>query len=349
MISSFHHTQKLLKPLFYPLFKSGMVLQRDVNITIWGSGTLDCLENDCGNIFAKLNCISKGDVEVDTIFAEVQVSSKSWEVILPPQEANTKCDLILPPEFDLKLVNILFGDVWICSGQSNMEQKMENIENWEVEAVKSKAYTEIRFMDIARKQSERAEALEEHDIAIPWSKPSEIERLANMSAICFLTARYWYDELGIPLGLIGSNWGGTVIEAWSNQEALDECNPPPPKERHCNKSSDPGDNIARKNCNSALWNAMIDPLKRNPVKGFLWYQGEANSHTIKRNFYNCTFPAMIKSWRREFSANSMTSIEAPFGFVQLAPYRLENVRLNHKIIKRQVLILGLTLSSLVFR
>ena len=115
--------------------------------------------------------------------------------------------------------------------------------------------------------------------------------------------------------------GGTVIEAWSNGDAMEECNPPPPKEKHCNMSSALTDKIARKNCNSFLWNAMMNPLKRNPVKGFLWYQGEANSHTKRKDFYNCTFPAMIKSWRKEFSSHSETNADAPFGFVQLAPYR----------------------------
>ena len=198
---------------------------------------------------------------------------------------------------------------------------MKNIENWEEEVRISRNYSNIRFMDLERKQSDNKENLSYEDISIPWSDPSNREMLLNMSSVCFLTARFWYDQLQVPIGLIGSNWGGTVIEAWSSEEALAECNPPPPKERHCNMSSDLTDKIARKNCNSFLWNAMINPLKRNPIKGFLWYQGEANSHTKRKDFYNCTFPALIKSWRKEFSSHSETDTHAPFGFIQLAPYR----------------------------
>jgi sialate O-acetylesterase len=74
--------------------------------------------------------------------------------------------------------------------------------------------------------------------------------------------------------------------------------------------------INLKNCNSYLWNAMINPLKRIQLKGFLWYQGESNGG-YNRDLYQCSFPTMIDSWREEFTAHAGVPPLAPFGFVQV--------------------------------
>ena len=294
---------------------SRMVLQRGVNTMVWGQGSLGGAE-----LTAVIDCVGREGRKIGTYYVRLDETDGGWKLWLKPQESGTICEIVIPGT-SLELQDVIFGDVWLCSGQSNMEQKMRNINNWENELMLSRNYSNIRFMDLERKQSPKTDDLNNDDIAIPWSDPSNAEMLQNMSAVCFLTARYWYDRLQVPLGLIGANWGGTVIEAWSPREALAECNSPPPKERHCNMTSPATDKIARKNCDSYLWNAMINPLKQNVVKGFLWYQGEANSHTKRRDSYHCTFPALIRAWRTEFSEHSETNSEAPFGFVQLAPFR----------------------------
>ena len=116
------------------------------------------------------------------------------------------------------LPGILFGDVWVCSGQSNMEQKMRNIEEPEREMAKSVADAGVRFMDLVRRESEQEVDESEHvPLAVSWSQPSDQAKLANMSAICFLTGRSWHRALGIPIGLIATTWGGTEIEAWMNR------------------------------------------------------------------------------------------------------------------------------------
>jgi sialate O-acetylesterase len=174
------------------------------------------------------------------------------------------------------LPGILFGDVWVCGGQSNMEQKMRDIERPEGEMAESAGDSGIRFMDLARRESEQElEELEDVPLALPWSGPADRARLAEMSAVCFLTGRRWHRTLGVPIGLIATTWGGTEIEAWMNRwaeyirvcsrmrptcrPALARCSSPPPHPRHCNRTA--ADPTRKKNCDSALWNAMVAPLR----------------------------------------------------------------------------------------
>jgi sialate O-acetylesterase len=181
---------------------------------------------------------------------------------------------------------------------------MKNIFNATEEIAMSAPYTDIRFSVLPLLASSE----EQSDITpkIGWPNSSDSAHLALMTSVCFLFARNIYDVTGVPIGLIDSSWGGTRIEAWSTQESLESCDIP--------------DNVSEdkpQDSNSYLWNSMIAPLKKLSIKGFLWYQGEANSHWNFDN-YNCTFPSLIESWRKEFSSRSFTSPSGPIGFVQLS-------------------------------
>ena len=141
-----------------------------------------------------------------------------WEAILPVQESGTACNLTLPLDGG-KLQDVLFGDVWFCSGQSNMEQKMADIKDADLEMASSMEDTEVRFVDLARRQNVLAEMseVEEVELVMPWSSVKDADAFASMSAICFLTGRYWHRHLGIPIGLVSATWGGTEIEAWMSR------------------------------------------------------------------------------------------------------------------------------------
>ena len=117
-----------------------------------------------------------------------------------------------------------------------------------------------------------------------------------------------YDETQVPIGLIQTAWGGTIVEAWSPPEVMEECG-----------VEDEGTNDSN-NHNNYLWNAMIHPLLRMSIKGAIWYQGEANTGH-NREIYDCTFPSMINHWRQAWheGTGGDTEQQFPFGFVQLAP------------------------------
>merc|ERR1712142_1121030 len=287
------------------VFQDGMVLQRAPE-----SATLYGFEELIPGTEAVLDCSLNG--KRLPLQSGIPVSDRTklgnpgdWMVELPPQEAGTLCDiLIIGSEEQVNLNQVLFGDVWLCSGQSNMVFNMNGIFNSTEEIALAAEYTNIRITVIDRITSENEE--DELTIRTPWTDPSNVAALKGFSAVCFFYAMNVYNELGVPLGLIDSAWGGTRIEAWSNQDALDEC--------------EIEDNVMPnnpQNSNSYLWNAMIHPLRKLTLKGFLWYQGEANANW-NMDKYSCTFPSLIRSWRNIFSSLSGTSEAAPFGFVMLS-------------------------------
>ncbi|XP_060070508.1 sialate O-acetylesterase-like [Ylistrum balloti] len=202
----------------------------------------------------------------------------------------------------ITLHDVMFGDVWLCSGQSNMEFTLSQLINSTSEYADASNYQNVRVFRAQHFHSSSSlEDFQAHNI-VPWAKPSQ-SSLTSFSAICWLFGKRLSSQFGYPIGLIESNFGGTKIEWWSSQDALAQC----PNVKRAHNFDD-----------SALWNGMISPLLRNTIYGTIWYQGESNLN--KPGKYGCQFPAMIKDWRQKFSTASLqtTSPNFPFGFVQLA-------------------------------
>jgi len=149
----------------------------------------------------------------------------------------------------------------------------------------------------------------------------------KFSAVCWLTGKYLYNRFHIPIGLVSSNWGGTIVQAWSSPQALAQCKMPPQAE-----ATKISDGMSQKylhgtsykgpdpNTYSVLWNAMIIPLLGSSIKGVLWYQGESNTIYINDigPFYECAFPAMINDWRQQWWGTADKTFG--FYFVQIATW-----------------------------
>ncbi|XP_044057717.1 sialate O-acetylesterase isoform X2 [Siniperca chuatsi] len=229
-----------------------------------------------------------------------------WRVTLHPVEAGGPYNVTAAVQKSTAtLTDVLFGDVWLCGGQSNMYFKTSQILNASEELVLAAKYPHVRTFMAALNLSE-TELTDLIQVELPWSVPTA--NLAEFSAVCWLFGRYMYENLKYPIGLVESCWGGTPVEAWSSSRALQQCgleqNKNGPKE------------------NSVLWNAMIHPLLNMTIKGALWYQGEENADYHQEQ-YNCSFPAMIDDWRMAFHQGSggQTAHDFPFGFVQLSTYK----------------------------
>ncbi|XP_071113690.1 sialate O-acetylesterase-like [Haliotis cracherodii] len=292
---------------FASYYGNHMVLQKaPQRTTIWGYAAKE------GETIT-LSISGKGQVNT-TSFNGPMATTPVWSVQLPAIDAGVPYSITATSsEGSIGLTDVLFGDVWICSGQSNMQFTLSMAFNATEEEADLPNYPNIRVFTVALGGS----PVEEYDllnISQPWSVPSTATiggpDWSYFSGVCWLYGKYLSSHLKYPIGLIASSYGGTRVEAWSAPNVL----------KKCGVSDVSGVNP---NSASVLWNAMMRPFLNMTIYGAIWYQGEANALSPTMNQYNCTFPAMIEDWRDKFHQGSggQTDPVFPFGFVQLAPWR----------------------------
>jgi sialate O-acetylesterase len=203
------------------------------------------------------------------------------------------------------LKNVLIGEVWLCSGQSNMEMSAQSGINDADEEIKNANWPEIRFFTVGTATSRYPQ---DH-LAGKWTicTPDEMR---TFSAIGYFFARKLNKELGVPIGVINSSWGGTPAESWMPEDVIQKDSFL--HEAAAKQKPVPWGPVAP----AMIYNAMIFPLTPFHIAGVLWYQGEAN--TINAYAYKELLSALIKSWRNKWG------YEFPFYFAQIAPYKYGN-------------------------
>lgn len=271
-------------------FGSGMVLQRDQPVCIWGWA-------DKGE---------KVTVQFKSQKQSVKTGSDGkWMVKLKPEAAGGPYMLTVTGKNNLTYDNVMMGDVWICSGQSNMEWHVKDAAKG-AEEIKAADYPQIREFTV-----KRAVAKEPQDnVAEAAWLPATPENVGSFSAVSYFFGRELYKELQVPIGLIHTSWGGTQVEAWISKKGFLSS-----ETFRAMMSEPPGiDSITGPNGYPAcLFNAMIHPLLSYGIKGAIWYQGESNAGRAYQ--YRQSFPLMITDWRNQWRQGDF-----PFYFVQLASY-----------------------------
>jgi len=284
------------------ILSSNMVIQRDHAITVWGWA-------DKGE---------KVSVSFNSVVKNIRADKEGkWKIILPQMQAGGPYQMEIKGKNTIKLDNIMIGDVWICSGQSNMQWELQRANDGEKEVANS-GNPAIRLINIKRTfQKEPADDVE----STSWQECSP-QSVATFSAVGYFFGRHLSRELNVPIGLIGSNWGGTNVEAWTSMDFLTKI------EKYTNYPAELAANLLKtdslsrvrynqpNNYHSSLYNGMIHPLLNFAIKGAIWYQGESNAS--QAYLYRSLFPNMIECWR-----NKWKQPELPFLFVQLANYRDE--------------------------
>lgn len=214
---------------------------------------------------------------------------------------------------DIVLKNILIGEVWICSGQSNMWWPLSQAMNADTE-IAAVNYPEIRLFYVAREFADEPKK----NCYGKWTDCSS-QTAATFSAVAYFFGRELYRELGVPIGLIHTSWGGTPAEAWTRKEVLQS---DPELAIYLKRfeekvaEAEPGIVPRDQRSPSSLYNAMIAPLIPFGIRGAIWYQGESNTREAK--LYETLFPAMIQNWREDWRQGDF-----PFYFVQIAPYNYD--------------------------
>lgn len=253
----------------------------------------------------------------------------------------------------LRLENVALGEVWFCSGQSNMEMPVSDwgkVKDFEKEMADAANYPWVRLLHVKRHTDIMPQTEPVIDNGGGWRVCSP-EAVEKFSAIGYFFGRQMAGELGVPVGIVDCTWGGSPVEAWVSyatlsrgngfdgvvkdfvKEGMDELsirgfyqalvdsamagkNPCPAvhPDAYAHKSGFPGTVDKNGFLPCELFNAMLLPMTRMEIRGVLWYQGEQNGD---RPFqYQCLFPAMISEWRSLWGKPEM-----PFYFVQLANYR----------------------------
>ncbi|WP_165453916.1 sialate O-acetylesterase [Hyunsoonleella flava] len=273
-------------------FGDYMVLQQNEEVSIWGKdipGTTIEIRSSWGTT-AKTTTNSKGFWSTTIKTAKASFQPQSLSIT----GSNTK-----------ELNDILLGEVWFCSGQSNMEMPLKGLR-------KSKVLNASNYLEIANNKNIRlfnnartASVSPSFDVNGKWQESNK-ESAFSFSAIGYIFGTKLYQNLNVPIGIIESSWGGTRIESWIPKEKLlkyknikffDNL----PKEQ--NKQKKP----------SFLYNAMVYPFQNFNIKGVLWYQGESN-RSEPEPYYNY-MNDLITSWRSQWKNKNL-----PFYFVQIAPY-----------------------------
>eukprot|EP00696_Hemimastix_kukwesjijk_P000796 gnl/Hemi2/11047_TR3794_c0_g1_i1.p1 gnl/Hemi2/11047_TR3794_c0_g1~~gnl/Hemi2/11047_TR3794_c0_g1_i1.p1 ORF type:complete len:546 (+),score=199.46 gnl/Hemi2/11047_TR3794_c0_g1_i1:123-1640(+) len=278
----------------------------------------------------------------------------AWLVALPATNAGGPYTISvtnLGTQETASLSNVLFGDVWICSGQSNMQMCVAHAFNATEEIAAANNYPDIRVMTVGEQTTSSTPLPFLATVLQPWSVASNVSISNNgdgwsyFSATCWFFGRDLYDNIKVPIGFISSNWGGTYIQAWSSPEALSKCNQTGHEEPNLGVAptsvarpdfkARPGHRLNRRpngqpdpNTPSVLWNAMIVPFLNARISGVVWYQGEANvGHA---DYYACAFEAMIGDWQAKWLGWTDAAAPRPraagpqdiftFLFVELAAY-----------------------------
>lgn len=209
----------------------------------------------------------------------------------------------------IKLKNVIVGDIWLCGGQSNMERPLESTLGGWGDVYKAQ-FPKMRWIKI--RHTIAADPQEAVPLAFGWVVCSPIPHRA--SGVAFYFAREIHQRTGVPIGFIEDAWEGTGIEPWTPAEGAEFA--PSLKGTYAGqrKLAAQSKTLSEKSV-SCMYNAMIHPLARFPIKGAIWYQGESN-WTDSSDTYCDKMRAMIGGWRKQWGVGDF-----PFYFVQLANFR----------------------------
>lgn len=276
------------------IISSNMVLQRNADVTLWG--------------WAEANQRIK--IQISWLDSEKTVKADgegNWQIQVHTTDVKTAQSITISDGTQtIALDDILFGEVWVCSGQSNMFQPLLGYTGQPVEggldAIVKSTNKNIRLFTVQRNAAkEPLKDVEKFD-GWDYARP---ETVANFSAVAYLFGKQLQEVLDVPVGLIHTSWGGSRIQAWMAAKCVGEFE----------KVEMDTVNLKHQTNQvpSVLFNAMINPLIPYTIKGFLWYQGESNR--TEPGLYREMFPAMVTDWRAKWGIGDF-----PFYYAQIAPY-----------------------------
>ncbi|MCX6220729.1 MAG: sialate O-acetylesterase [Bacteroidia bacterium] len=290
-----------------------MVLQQKSEVNLWGW----C--SPAENITVK----SSWDT---TKYVTKGTSGAKWSLKIKTPSAGGPYTITINNKTVLE--DVMIGEVWVCSGQSNMEWSGDQKLKQSLEEAPNATNTQIRFFYVPKATAD----FPQEDIKAKWMVCTPVEMI-HFSAIGYFFGKKIQNSLNVPVGLINSNWGGTPAEVWTPKELVEQ---------------DPVLKDASLKLNPADWwpitpganyMAMIAPLTKYKIAGAIWYQGESNTQNY--NSYSRLMAKMIGSWRSAWGNNF------PFYFVQIAPFSYGNYNVGALIREQQTACLSIPKTGMV--
>lgn len=287
---------------FHSIFGDNMVLQRECEVTVWG-------EADASS---EVRLVASWDNKTYTTTTD---TAGKWtlKVATPqaggPYEIRVECG-----SSSATITNVLIGEVWLCSGQSNMEMPIKGYNNQMVEKsaqtiMMAKERTPIRMVTLKRRTSKTPQ----YDCHTGGWQTNNSEAVASTSATAYFFAKHLQEVLDVPVGVIISAWGGTKVESWMSRQSLAEFEYIDLSHLDTTaKEERPHDKPAM------IYNSMIAPLEPFTIKGFLWYQGESNRHNPDQ--YRWLMKGFAEQLREGWGVDDL-----PFYYVQIAPYKYDGL------------------------
>ena len=282
---------------------SNMVLQQQSKVTLWGWA-------DPGE---KIIVSTSWNNAIDSVVA---TGDANWKIKINTPVAGGPYTITLKGWSAIVLENIMIGEVWVCSGQSNMEWSSNQNLKQIMDELPNSSNTNIRLFHISKTTSNHPQ----DDLEGHW-KVCSPESLKGFSAVGYFFGKKLQHDLNVPIGLVNASWGGTPAEVWAPDDQVNNDNELKTAAALQNKSKwwpvTPG----------IAYNAMISPLTNFPIAGAIWYQGESNTGTAAS--YNKLFTTMIGAWRKAWEK------EFPFYYVQIAPYKYGNKNIGALLREQQ--------------
>jgi len=311
------------------MFTDHAVLQRDMPVPVWGSAEPG---EEVHVVIAGQTHKTKADDKGD------------WSVTLKPLKVGEPLKLVVEGKNRLEVNDILVGEVWLCSGQSNMEFPVAAVTNSDLEISAAK-HPQIRLVRVKEPGSQ----IPVEDFEGEWNVCSP-ESVGGFSAVGYFFGRELHDQLGVPIGLIDDSWGGSACEAWIRRDRMEgnplydglikqrddafknfddakwnadwaEWKKMAAGARKAGKPAPPRPQLANDpalgNYRPAnLYHGRLEPVMPYAIRGAIWYQGESNAGRAYQ--YRDMFPLMIKTWREDWKEGDF-----PFYWVQLADFMAE--------------------------
>jgi sialate O-acetylesterase len=272
------------------IISSGMVLQQNDSVSLWG----------WGNPGEKIFVTTSWNGRTDTATVN---NRANWKIKVKTPVPGGPYTITLKGSNTIVLNDVLIGEVWVCSGQSNMERSYMNGLQDIKDELPNCYNPNIRLFNIPKTTATHPQ----DDVKAEW-KVCDSNSLKTFSAVGYFFGKKLNQDLSnIPIGLINSSWGGTPAEVWTPEDIFD---------------NDEELRLSAARLQSFRWwpnhdglcyNAMIDPITKFNIAGAIWYQGESNIGN--NNTYHKLFTTMIKSWRDAWKK------DFPFYYVQIAPYK----------------------------